>query len=441
MALGKENNPNSLAAAIDWLASLRITVYTLIALGLATLLGTIFPQVGVTIPPQVLKAKMAAEPLWRALHLLGVVDVFHSVWFLFLVGLLMLNLIACTVRYLGRMQRMLDRTGVVLDQSAEAGAQATRRVPSANVDRETLKDSLARLGSVTETQTDGKTHWFAQSSPLVRYSLVIVHLSILLVLAGALVRIFLAVEGQINLPEGGSANVFESDQGELLRLPFDIECDKFAVEFYEGGQRPKEFSSALVLRENGTAVREKTIQVNDPLKYAGFRFFQASYGAEHFALLHVTGQGVDRTLPVIFQQVHSVPGSRAGFLLDAARRTDAGVELHLQLSDGQGQSFEAWLPEAGAAQPVGPYNVAFTGSREGFYTGLLVSADPSIPLLWAGFGLFLAGLLASMFTSHRRVWVRFDESEVVIAASASRRRPALERWLDAVVVVISKGKQ
>jgi len=37
-------------------------------------------------------------------------------------------------------------------------------------------------------------------------------------------------------------------------MGFSVRCDKFEVSYYDGSQRPKEFSSDLVVLQNGQEV-------------------------------------------------------------------------------------------------------------------------------------------------------------------------------------------
>ena len=48
--------------------------------------------------------------------------------------------------------------------------------------------------------------------------------------------------------------------------------------FYEGSQRPKDFTSKLTIIDGGKEVKQKVIEVNDPLQYKGIFIYQSSYG-------------------------------------------------------------------------------------------------------------------------------------------------------------------
>ncbi|WP_411825310.1 cytochrome c biogenesis protein ResB [Luteolibacter sp. AS25] len=63
----------------------------------------------------------------------------------------------------------------------------------------------------------------------------------------------------------------------LWVMPFTVALDTFTADFHPGTSRPAKFVSDIRRVENGqeSAV---TIQMNEPMRYEGFTFFQASYG-------------------------------------------------------------------------------------------------------------------------------------------------------------------
>lgn len=63
----------------------------------------------------------------------------------------------------------------------------------------------------------------------------------------------------------------------LWVMPFDLTLNKFTAEFYDGTSRPKKFISQVTRTENNQKA-DATIQMNEPLRYEGLTFFQASYG-------------------------------------------------------------------------------------------------------------------------------------------------------------------
>jgi hypothetical protein len=70
--------------------------------------------------------------------------------------------------------------------------------------------------------------------------------------------------------------------------PFSLTLEKFSHDVYVGTDIPKNFSSRLHLQTaDGRDDREVLIYMNNPLRYAGLTFYQASYDGEHTTILQV----------------------------------------------------------------------------------------------------------------------------------------------------------
>lgn len=62
----------------------------------------------------------------------------------------------------------------------------------------------------------------------------------------------------------------------LWPMPFTVKLDKFTAEFHPGTMKPSKFVSEVTRIENGGQAKV-TIQMNEPMRYEGLTFFQASY--------------------------------------------------------------------------------------------------------------------------------------------------------------------
>lgn len=65
----------------------------------------------------------------------------------------------------------------------------------------------------------------------------------------------------------------------LWPMPFKVRLEKFTATFHPGTSRPESFSSKVVRIEDGHEI-PATIQMNEPMRYKGLTFFQASYGPQ-----------------------------------------------------------------------------------------------------------------------------------------------------------------
>ena len=85
--------------------------------------------------------------------------------------------------------------------------------------------------------------------------------------------------------EDTEKRLFSEDLGLILgRLPFGIRLNDFRLEYYKEKQPQascviKDYLSDVSIIENAKEVGRKTIEVNHPLHYRGYHFYQYSYDA------------------------------------------------------------------------------------------------------------------------------------------------------------------
>jgi cytochrome c biogenesis protein len=59
-------------------------------------------------------------------------------------------------------------------------------------------------------------------------------------------------------------------------------------------------------------------------------------------------------------------------------------------------------------------------------TGLQIKADPGVPLVYAGFGLLMVGVMMS-YISHSQVWALTDQGKLYLGGRTNRAQVAFER--------------
>jgi cytochrome c biogenesis protein ResB len=98
----------------------------------------------------------------------------------------------------------------------------------------------------------------------------IVHLSVFLILAGAVYGHYSKIKKEIALPVGGSCKLEFASRTVTLRL------NDFSVNYYPDGT-VSDWISDVSLEENGHKLLRKKIRVNHPLHYRGIQICQISF--------------------------------------------------------------------------------------------------------------------------------------------------------------------
>lgn len=122
-----------------------------------------------------------------------------------------------------------------------------------------------------------------------RPSVCVLHLSILLILLGALLTMLTGQHGRMMLEPGKPIQTFyegNATENHPVELPFTLTLDRFEIETYEGSSRPKDYVSYLQLTD-GEQQKDIVISMNHILKHRHYRFYQSDYDEQGNSILDV----------------------------------------------------------------------------------------------------------------------------------------------------------
>jgi cytochrome c biogenesis protein len=250
----------------------------------------------------------------------------------------------------------------------------------------------------------------------------------------------------MNLTEGEETDrVILRDQGERQLLGFRVRLDQFSVSFYSSGA-PKEFKSTLTLLKGDQEILTQPIRVNHPLKYQGISFYQASYGVADLkkAILAVRDRdsGREEVISARLGEPTAIPGNTGHFMLSRFEPNFQGMGPALRVFFPEpGRAHESfWIlqnhPEVEKSRP-GRYQLSIKEIQPRYFSGLQVTQDPGVWVVWAGCFLMIAGFYITFLMVHRRVWVRFSlegaGTKVEVAGDSHRDRIAFAREWERIV--------
>ena len=122
-----------------------------------------------------------------------------------------------------------------------------------------------------------------------RLTVCALHLSILLILLGALLTMLTGQHGKMQLePNRPNSQFFIQEKGEITKeaLPFSLTLDRFEIETYDGSSKPKDYVSYLRLND-GKTQRDEVISMNHILRHRHYRFYQSDYDEQGNSVLDV----------------------------------------------------------------------------------------------------------------------------------------------------------
>ena len=86
----------------------------------------------------------------------------------------------------------------------------------------------------------------------------LLHISLVLILAGALLTMLTGTSGIMELRRGETSAQWISDQGMRQKLPFKITLNDFSIEYYPGTKSPSDYISKVTLSDSGSGISSST---------------------------------------------------------------------------------------------------------------------------------------------------------------------------------------
>ncbi len=539
MMRAMSQSSNYIKNIIQRLSSMTLAITLLTVLALASAIGTVLLQ-----NQSQSDYLQQFGPIWYwVFRSLGLFDMYHTWWFLSLLGFLMLSLSVCLSRNVPRFLKDMRRKKVPVSDSAIRHMQHKKTWSISKQPLDVIMPMIERhfkAWTIRKEEHGDTLYIRADKGHYHKWGYIFVHTAMLIILMGGWISVHYGFRGNMQVPVGGKEHeisFLEGTQTGYKTMPFYVRCNDFSIDFYPNGM-PKEFKSNLTIIDDGKEVLTSDIIVNEPLYYKGVRIYQASFGDGgsniHFKLMKLDGSGdVDHveakvyttytdkktgiTLEVTDFRPHNVEnmadkgepkdfqdlGSSVDYIMrgpglkpvkirsfmnpfilnDENRGTFMSVSfsgdvkdfkpmaLGLDMSNPKEwelfQRFIVRLADAdlkhpkkanmrafklamadvfGAKRPDNfqsmamrviqavqviprlpwPYIPVLDDVDQKYYTGLQVTTDPGMNIVWIGSALLVIGLCIMLYISHRKLWIIIrpeDEGLHLTLAGLSNRNP------------------
>ncbi len=424
------------------LANLKVAIALLLAIALFSILGTVIEQ-GQTI--DFYRENYPEHPAlfgflsYKVILAIGLEHVYGSWWFLALLILFGTSLTACT----------FNRQLPILKASKRwfyyTKPQSFVKLPLATeIIGGNLNDLAQSLQSKNYKVYQADDRLYARKGLIGRIGPIVVHASMLLVLVGSIWGSLTGFIAQEMVPSGETfqvKNITEAGAWSANQVPKDwsVRVNRFWIDYTPKGSIDQFYSDLSVLDRDGKEVDRETIHVNKPLKYKGVSFYQANWDIH--AIRFTFNNSPILQLPV--SKLESQNGGRQVWGTWIPTKPDLSAGITLITPDLQG-TFLIYdekgnlLTTVRTNQSAEVNGVTFTLKEAIGSTGLQIKADPGIPIVYAGFGLLMLGVIMS-YVSHSQVWALQVGDRLYVGGKTNRAQVSFESELIDVTNVVDQN--
>jgi cytochrome c biogenesis protein len=406
--------------------SVKLAIVLIITITAVSIIGTLIPQ---HRPPA---EYMDRYGQWANLLIrLEFTALYQSWWFLSLLVLLSLNITVCTLTRLSPKLRKVFRPSLDFKKKSLQVMKINDRfkknedLNKAYLD---LKKELAsRRYRIKENKEENRIFLLARKRTLGVFGSDIVHLGLLIILSGGIIS-----------GVGGFRANLQISEGQILPIPqtdFKLRLDNFDTEYYPNGA-VKDWKSTLTVMEEGKAHLTKTVEVNHPLSYRGYVFYQSSYGWDwkNPTLVLRAKKNSD---PDFSEKTDLKLGEKVGlagleisalhFVPDFVINENREIATRSLQPNNPAAYIEGWQGEdkilSGWIFSKFPdfnrihfsqetdLNLTLEDFRANQYSGIQMAKDPGVNFIWTGCTVLMIGLFVAFFWPAKEIKMTLEESQ------------------------------
>jgi len=446
---------------IKLLSSVKLAITLLIIITLASLIGTLIPQ------QRSLDEYFARYgQLAHFLQIIQFTKLYQSWWFLALLFLFALNVIVCTLNRLSPKLKRALRPRLEVE-AKEVGVLKVKDKLNKNLTlaeaREGLKRELSsRHYRLREREKENRVFLLARKKTLGLFGADVVHLGLLIILAGGITSGLAGFKEYLTFSQGKVLDVSKAD--------FKLRLDKFETEYYANGS-VRDWKSTLTVIEKEKPVLSKVVEVNHPLSYKGFVFYQSSYGWDwtNTWLEVLVKKNSD---PSFLKKIEAKVGESVRlegeniqiallqFIPDFVINEKNEITSRSSQPDNPAAFIEGWqdnkkifsgwifsrFPDFSRIHSEQKLDFSFElkNFTAGQFSVIQAASDPGASFIWLGCGLVMLGLLLAFYWPSREIRVILEErqrqTEFLAGGISAKSREAFESEFKEIMSSIRRMK-
>jgi cytochrome c biogenesis protein len=442
--MAKSNKPENIINKLwRFFSSVKLSVVILLSIAATSIIGTIIPQ---NATPNSYR-NYYGQWLYDVFNTIDLLDIYHSWWFQLLLWLLVVNIIVCSANRLTSTWKIIFPKTPVFNTN-QFSKTKYRKEWVDNIPLESIKPIYLQYISNKYAcsridETNDGVLLFAEKRRWTHLGVYAVHFSILLIVIGSLIGSIFGFDGYVNLPVGESTNKINMLNKNMEKvLNFSLRCDDFNISLYDSGM-PKEYRSRLSVIKKNQVIVQKDIIVNDPLRFNGVNIFQSSYGKtpdDHFSVIFTdTESNVEYKKAAVAGQPVETP-DKEGMLIFEGFQNSMPYMGHtienvfvFRLIEHSGGSQHIIIPvnfPQFDRMRKGKFIISVSDVVFNNFTGLQVTKDPGVPLVYSGFILMIIGCYITFFMYHEKICIELikknKSTRIVLSGKSLKERPGMQ---------------
>lgn len=408
------------------------TSVILIALTAATILvGAWCPQEGQVGKEKVFEA--FGQENGQLLINLGVTDTFHSPWFLFLIAMLSLSMLAASF------ERVFPRLATLKNSMPLLGGAEISKLPynkqitrteSGTTFLDEMDRKLQSKGFKTQRQGD---RLLAEYGKIGRLAPSVTHVGLLTLLVGVTITSWTGFNGFQPVKLGECLNLENSQHSKLWigKLPkWQARVVDTRRENHPTGE-PKQWYTTLEIEDPyGKVLKKGELSVNNPLSFEDVDIYQSSWGIDAISL-KFNGQKQEIPVnPMGKRFAAFMPLDADSVMIFSVLDQKSDLRVFAKRASWDAPKILAEI-KPGATADLGGVKIQYEGVVP--RTGLQYKKDPGIFAVYTAFAFIIAGVMLA-FIPHRHVWLckeKDGENEILYAGGRSpKAKMAFQKMLD-----------
>jgi len=374
---------------------------------------------------------------WSFITKIGLDHLYTTWWFFSLLSLLAISLISCTITR--QFPIFFNAKEYLFKKQERSFLNLNFFIRLKNIPY--LKEFLLiKIQNMNFYTYQKKNLIYGYKGLVGRISPILVHFSLIVILTGSSIGAFQNFKAQEILPKGEIFRIQNTLRiGFLTNLPvFNIRVNDFWAE-YQNNRIHQFYSNLSLLDFFGNELKQQTISVNNPLHYKGIDFYQSDWNLLGIRIEN-TKKNKIYELP-LFSLKENTKSWISWISSDSMINKQSDNEL-TQIQNQRTLIFDQFenkfflYDSRGnflSSKNVGDFILPDLKILEILpSTGLLVKYDPSISIIYIGFGILMITTFLS-YLPYTQIWI-FNKGKIFwVGSSTNRGKIQLELQIENLI--------